>query len=158
MQSVSENFEDFGIIPRGWTSLYDAIGRAISDTGSTLAKMPEAVRPGRVMFVVQTDGMENTSKEFTSARIAELIKTQTEKFAWQFQFIGADQAAVLEATTRLGFSASTSVFYDKSNSGATFGLASSKMKAARSASFEAYSTDDLMAYSTLERSVLAEKA
>jgi hypothetical protein len=32
------------------------------------------------------------------------------------------------------------------------------MKAARSASFEAYSTDDLMAYSTLERSVLAEKA
>lgn len=158
MQLVSENFEDFGIIPRGWTSLYDAIGRAISETGSTLAKLPEKDRPGRVLFVVQTDGIENTSKEYTSKQIADLIKKQTDVFSWQFQFIGADQTAVLEATTKLGFSATTSVFYDKSNSGATFGLASSKLRAARSASYEDYSCNDLMAYSVQEKSILAEKA
>lgn len=158
IQTVTEKFEDFGIAPRGWTALYDAIGRAIAETGDALAKLPENERPGRVMFVVQTDGLENSSREFSSSQIAELIKKQTEVYSWQFQFIGADQAAVLEATKTLGFSATTSVFYDKSNSAATFNLASSKMKSARSLSYEAYSNNDVLAYSELEKSVLAEKA
>jgi hypothetical protein len=156
MQSIPEKFEDFGIAPRGWTALYDAIGRAISETGTALANMPEGERPGRVLFVVQTDGLENSSNEYNASQIADLIKKQTEVYAWQFQFIGADQAAVLEATTRLGFSATTSVYYDKSNSLDTFSLASAKMKSARSLSYEAYSNNDVLAYTTQEKTALAE--
>jgi hypothetical protein len=158
IQTVTEKFEDFNISPRGWTALYDAIGRAISETGTALAKLPESERPGRVLFVVQTDGMENSSKEYSSTQIAEMIKKQTEVFSWQFQFIGADQAAVLEATQRLGFSATTSVFYDKSNSLDTFQLASSKLKSARSVSHALYASGDVMAYTEAEKTMLAEKA
>lgn len=45
IQTVSEDVESFGIYPRGMTALYDAIGRAITETGAKLAKLPESERP-----------------------------------------------------------------------------------------------------------------
>ena len=45
------------------------MGKAINETGERLAKMPEGDRPGLVIFVVMTDGFENSSKEFTKAQL-----------------------------------------------------------------------------------------
>ena len=67
---------DYVLEPRGMTALLDAVGKAINETGERLAKMAEADRPGLVIFVIMTDGHENSSKEFTKAQIKEMIERQ----------------------------------------------------------------------------------
>jgi len=88
---------DYKLVPRGSTALLDAVGQAINETGSRLAKMPEADRPGLVVFVIVTDGEENSSKEFSKARVKAMIQRQQTKYNWQFTFLGADQDAFAEA-------------------------------------------------------------
>lgn len=86
----------YQLVPRGGTALLDAVGRGIVETGERLAALPESERPGLVVFVVMTDGHENSSREFTRDRIREMIRHQQEKYAWQFTFLGADQDAFAE--------------------------------------------------------------
>lgn len=94
------------LIPRGWTALYDAVGRAVRETGERLSAMPENERPGLVVFVIITDGMENASKEFRSkAEIKKIIDHQTQKYNWKFLFLGSNQDGFAEGTS-LGMSAS----------------------------------------------------
>ncbi|MHB8862450.1 MAG: vWA domain-containing protein [Pirellulaceae bacterium] len=87
----------YELVPRGMTALLDAVGRAINETGERLAKMQEEDRPGLVVFVVMTDGEENSSKEFSRDQIKQLITQQQEKYNWHFTFLGANQDAFAEA-------------------------------------------------------------
>jgi hypothetical protein len=79
------------------TALLDAVGRGISETGERLRKMKKKDRPGLVVFVIVTDGHENSSQEYTRDKIREMIKHQREKYNWQFIFLGADDSAFDEA-------------------------------------------------------------
>jgi len=83
----------YTLSPRGATALLDAVGKEITRTSQELAALPEALRPSKVLFVVVTDGEENSSKEFTLKAVKKSIKTQKEDHAWSFQFIGAEEAA-----------------------------------------------------------------
>lgn len=83
--------------PRGATALLDAVGRTIHEVGKRLVDMDEANRPGRVIFLIITDGYENASKEFDQAQIKALITEQTEKYNWLFVYLGANQDAFAEA-------------------------------------------------------------
>ena len=65
--------------PRGMTALLDAMGRTIDDLGKQLAAMPEEERPGTVIVVTLTDGLENASKDYTREKVAERIKQKTQK-------------------------------------------------------------------------------
>jgi len=38
-----------------------------------------------------TDGMENSSREYSKPRIVEMTQHQREKYNWQFVYLGADQ-------------------------------------------------------------------
>jgi len=87
----------YELVPRGMTALLDAVGRAINETGERLSKMDEQDRPGLVVFVVMTDGLENSSKEFSKATIKEMIERQQDKYNWHFTFLGANQDAFAEA-------------------------------------------------------------
>lgn len=78
-------------VPRGWTALYDAVGRTIDGIGARLSAAQD--KPEKVIFVILTDGMENRSKEYTQERIAEMIKHQSEKYGWEFIFLAANQDA-----------------------------------------------------------------
>lgn len=80
-------------VPRGSTALLDAIGRTVNEIGAQLAQMPENERPSKVIVAILTDGMENASKEFTRPQIAEMVKHQEEKYAWEFLYLGANQDA-----------------------------------------------------------------
>jgi uncharacterized protein YegL len=80
--------------PRGMTALLDAVGTAVQTTGLRLSLLPENQRPSKVIVVVLTDGQENSSKEYTSARVADMIKLQREKYQWDFVFLGADLNAI----------------------------------------------------------------
>jgi len=97
-----QDVPNFTLLPRGATALYDAIGQAINETGKRLADMHEADRPALVAFVVQTDGLENSSKEFSRETIKQMIEHQRDKYNWKFTFLGANQNAVLTGTS-LGF-------------------------------------------------------
>lgn len=82
---------------RGMTALMDAVGRTINSVGDRLSKMDEADRPSKVIVVITTDGMENASTEFTKKQIKDMITHQTEKYNWQFMFLGANIDAASEA-------------------------------------------------------------
>ena len=77
--------------------MLDAVGRAMNETGERIAKMDERDRPGLVVFVVMTDGQENSSKEFSKATIKEMIERQQQQYSWHFTFLGANQDAFTEA-------------------------------------------------------------
>jgi uncharacterized protein YegL len=147
--------ETLSVSPRGFTALLDAIGKTITSVGEKLAKMKESNRPSKVMIIIQTDGHENASKEFTKESIKKLIDEQTNKYNWQFQFIGADLTSVNEAKS-WGIKGSNTSTYRVDNSLDTFNLLSSKMKSARSAvDMATYSA--AMAFTDSDREILNEK-
>ena len=83
--------------PRGGTPLLDALGQTIDSTGRALAAIPEANRPNKVVFVVITDGQENSSHQHTKTSVKERIDHQSSRYNWQFVFLGANQDAFDEA-------------------------------------------------------------
>ncbi len=92
-----EKVSEYRLEPRGMTALLDAVGRSINETGIRLKGMKEADRPGLVIFVITTDGLENSSTEFTQDQIKEMIDHQQSKYGWHFTFLGANQDAFAEA-------------------------------------------------------------
>lgn len=113
----------FHLVPQGNTALYDAIGRGIIEFGTELAAMSEDARPGKVLVVVQTDGLENSSREFTSAGVKRLIETQRTLYSWDFVFLGANQDAVLTGTN-MGFATGSSLTFDATSAGVQAAAAS----------------------------------
>lgn len=87
----------YTLIPRGSTALNDAIGKTIVTTGEFLALIPETDRPGKVVFVIVTDGGENASQEFSGYegrdRVKALVERQERDYAWEFVFLAADMDA-----------------------------------------------------------------
>ena len=83
--------------PRGMTPLLDAVGQTILRTGERLTAKPEAARPGRVLFVIITDGKENASREYSKTRVREMVQHQTQAYQWQFLYLGANVDAFAEA-------------------------------------------------------------
>ena len=88
---------DLSLEPRGMTALYDAVGMKIDSFSRELEKLDESKKPENVIFVIATDGMENTSKEITQEALAKRIGQQRDDHKWEFTFIGANQDAVLTA-------------------------------------------------------------
>lgn len=86
-------------VPQGMTALLDAMGKAINQTGVRLAAMAEQDRPEKVIMVVLTDGEENSSHEFSKAKISEMVRHQEEKYGWKVIFLSSDLNALQEATT-----------------------------------------------------------
>ncbi len=86
-------------LPRAGTPLLDAIGQSIERAGERLAQIPERDRPDKVVFVIQTDGLENASVKYTKSQIREMISHQEQTYKWQFVYLGANQDAFSEAHT-----------------------------------------------------------
>ena len=101
---------------RGSTALLDAVGRTIDAVGARLAATAEDERPEHVVFVITTDGMENSSREYTAKRVRGMIEHQQQKYSWQFVFLGANMDAVSEAR-KLGISAKYAADFTPSHSG-----------------------------------------
>lgn len=82
---------------RGSTALYDAVGKTVQKLRNVLKHTAVEQRADKVLFVITTDGMENSSREYSAAKIKTLIETQR-KAGWEFLFLGAniDAAAAAE--------------------------------------------------------------
>lgn len=83
--------------PRSGTPLLDAIGSSMVQVGERLDTMTDDERPGRVIFVIATDGEENMSREYTKKQVGEMIATQRDVYKWDFVFIGTEFDAFGEA-------------------------------------------------------------
>lgn len=81
----------------GTTALFDAIGFSIQKIANVQKKTKEEERAENVLFVITTDGMENSSKEYNATKIKKMIEHQKEKYGWQFIFLGANIDAVSTA-------------------------------------------------------------
>lgn len=99
--------------PRGGTALLDAIGHTIDAVGLKLASLAEKERPGKVVFLIQTDGEENQSRNFTYQQIQAKIKHQSDVYKWDFVFLGANQDAIASAAN-IGIAAGKSLSYSGS--------------------------------------------
>jgi hypothetical protein len=86
----------FTLNPRGGTPLIDALALTIDATGKRLRELPDADRPAGVLFVVITDGEENTSHLFKRQDVFNKITHQRDTYDWQFVFLGANQDAIQE--------------------------------------------------------------
>ena len=112
--------------PRGMTALLDAVGRGINETGERLAGINESDRPGLVIFVVMTDGLENSSREFSKSQLKEMVDRQQRGYNWQFTFLGANQDAFAEAGD-MGFHAAGVANYAVGKEGAAYAATNSKL-------------------------------
>lgn len=106
----------FVLEPFGNTALLDAMGRAITDFGQELAALPEEERPGLVILAVMTDGMENSSTEYSWAAIQEMVKHQEDVYQWQVVYLGANQDAIATGA-RLGVRRGRTMSYAASSVG-----------------------------------------
>ena len=119
-------------VPRGSTALLDAIGQTIDELGKKLQHTPEIDRPNQVIIAILTDGQENASSRYTWQDIAKRIRHQTEKYQWQFLFLGANQDAIATAGKMNIHSSNTANFSMKEYSYvAAKGALSRKMSAVR---------------------------
>lgn len=76
------------------TPLYDAMGFTLTQMQKHMAALTDAV----VVVTIITDGMENSSREYTGSAIRRLVSELRED-GWTFTYMGANQDSVEVAMT-----------------------------------------------------------
>ena len=99
---------------RGCTALLDAVGSTINRI-SALQKADKANMPEKTLFVITTDGMENSSHEYNYSKVKKMIEKKKKK-GWEFLFLGANIDAV-EVAGRFGIGANRAVKYKSDSAG-----------------------------------------
>ena len=106
----------------GCTALLDAIGGAIHHIGNVHKYARDEDRPEKTVFVITTDGQENSSREYSYAKIKKMIERQQEKYGWEFIFLGANIDAIGEAA-KLGIASNRAVRYECDSAGTMLNFA-----------------------------------
>ncbi len=84
----------------GTTALLDAIGNSIKKMQETQSVTLKEAQPDKIIFVITTDGEENSSTQYNVQMIKKLISKQKE-LGWEFMFLGANIDAV-QTASRMG--------------------------------------------------------
>lgn len=100
----------------GMTALLDAIGSTIHKIGNIQKRTSSEERASRVLFVITTDGMENSSCEYNYEKIRSMISRQKESYGWEFIFLGANIDAITTAAN-FGISEEFAVKYHADKEG-----------------------------------------
>lgn len=82
----------------GSTALLDAIGKTIHKIGNAQKHTAEGYRAERVLFVIVTDGEENSSTAYSASMVKRQIQQQKDRYGWEFIFLGANIDAVQTAS------------------------------------------------------------
>ena len=81
----------------GCTALLDAIGGAVHHIANVYKYAREEDRPARTVFVITTDGLENSSRIYSYAEVQRMVKHEQEEHGWEFLFLGANMDAIAAA-------------------------------------------------------------
>ena len=95
---------------RGSTALLDAVGGTIRHIAHIHRYARREDVPGKTMFVITTDGCENSSRRYDYETVRRMIEHEKEKYGWEFLFLGANIDATREAA-RFGIGADRAVNY-----------------------------------------------
>ena len=106
----------------GCTALLDAIGGAVRHIANVHKYAREEDRPGKTVFVITTDGMENASRRYSYREVQELVKHEQEKHGWEFLFLGANMDAIQAART-FGIREDRAVRYECDGAGTSLNFA-----------------------------------
>ena len=82
----------------GNTALLDAIGITVNKIDNVQKNTSEDHRAEKVVFIIITDGEENSSKEYTADKVKAQIERQKSEYGWEFIFLGANIDAVITAS------------------------------------------------------------
>lgn len=96
---------------RGCTALLDAVGGAIHHIGNVHKYARPEDRPEKTLFIITTDGQENSSTRYTYDKVKHMVERQRQRFGWEFLFLGANIDAVAEAG-RFGIRPDRAVKYE----------------------------------------------
>ena len=92
-----EDLTDADYQAGGCTALLDALGRSIKHINKVQKSLPEDQRPAKTMFVITTDGQENSSHEYSYEKIRKMVEKKQQKKQWEFLFLGANMDAISAA-------------------------------------------------------------
>ncbi len=95
---------------RGCTALLDAMGSTIEHIKKIHKYAREEDRPEKTVFVIITDGMENSSRHYSFKDVKKLVEQQKEAADWEFLFLGANIDAI-EVAGRCGIAEDRAVNY-----------------------------------------------
>ncbi len=104
----------------GSTALYDAVGATINSIGARLNASED--KPDKVIIAILTDGEENSSREFTHDKIADMIKHQQAVYSWEFIFLAANQDAFAVGSS-LNIKQANTMNFDPTSGGVGFAYA-----------------------------------
>ena len=99
--------------------------------------------PEKTLFIITTDGWENSSREYSYDRVRRMIEHEKEKYHWEFLFLGANIDAV-HVAGRFGIDRSRAVRYEHDAEGTTLNF--KVMSKAVSCARKAFSSEDLSGY------------
>lgn len=133
--------------PTGGTPLFDAIGKAIIATDEVAGKN----LADKAIIVIQTDGEENSSHEFSLEKIKVMIEERQAK-GWEFVFIGAGIDAYKQGS-QMGFTAQNTMSYEASTHGTRSTFAAMASNSVNYASGIASN----MAFSSLQKKAVGDK-
>lgn len=143
---------EYSMYPSGSTSLLDALGNSIGDIQLEVDKAKRAGADNvGVMFVVVTDGEDNTSREFKLDAVKNLIK-EKESENWQFTYLGTNQDG-FSVGGSMGFNSAAS-YNDSANAYAATSQKFTRMRSAVNDGMELHG--ELNQYSDEEKRFLAE--
>ena len=110
------SMKDSDYCPGGCTALLDAVGETVEHIAAIHKYIrPEDV-PGHTVFVITTDGMENSSRRFSGDAVRKLIKKMQTERGWEFLFLAANIDAA-ETATSLGVAKDRAVNYNSDGIG-----------------------------------------
>ena len=96
---------------RGCTALLDAVGSSVHHIGNVYKYAREEDRPEKTIFIITTDGLENSSQSYSYKKVKEMVERQKNSYGWEFIFLGANIDAVAEAG-RIGIAPQNSVRFE----------------------------------------------
>ena len=94
----------------GGTALYDALASGIHHIGKAYKYARPDEAPGKTIFVVITDGAENSSRLYTLEETRKMVEREIREYGWEFLFFGANLQAK-EVAQALGFKEENAVDY-----------------------------------------------
>lgn len=100
----------------GCTALLDAVGQTINNIKHNQEALCENEKPNKTLFVITTDGMENSSKEYNYSKVKDLISKAKEKDNFEFIFLGANIDSAEEAN-KLGIDKDLAVNFNNDSEG-----------------------------------------
>lgn len=106
-----EPMNDSQYYVRGCTALLDALGGAVHHIGNVHKYARDEDRPEKTLFIITTDGMENSSRRYSYEKVKQMVEHQKKKYGWEFLFLGANIDAIAVAG-RFGIQANRAVNYE----------------------------------------------